>query len=169
MIFFVSFGILISCRTLRENNGFYVKFTKSKRFFFVFCLVKDTHASHVDKVGHTSPRKFQALHIINFQHPIHATHAQTSTETLKAVYFSQSKAWQQRITPHILPMQLAASTHVDSFQIMHARLLKEGQYKFFPCKVWENRKKPRQLARVILQTKNTLFLYIQSTGSFPKN
>ncbi len=54
----------------------------------MFCLVEDTHASQVDKVGHMSPRKFPALHVINFQHPIHATHAQTSTETLKAVYFS---------------------------------------------------------------------------------
>lgn len=59
-----------------------------RELYFVCCLVEDTHASHIDKVGHISPRKFPALHVINFQHPIHATHAQTSTETLKAVYFS---------------------------------------------------------------------------------
>jgi hypothetical protein len=53
----------------------------------VFCLVEDTHASQVDKVGHKSPRKFPALHVINSQHPIHATHAQTSTEQEKNVDF----------------------------------------------------------------------------------
>jgi hypothetical protein len=64
------------------------------------------------------------------------------------------------------PCQDAAHARF-SFQIMHARLLKEGQYKFFPCKVWESRKIPGQLARGILQTKNTLILSIKSIDSCP--
>jgi hypothetical protein len=63
---------------LRENSGFYVKFANLKRI--IFCVLSSGR--------YTCITGGQIGSLRNFQHPIHATHAQTSTETLKAVYFS---------------------------------------------------------------------------------